>query len=830
MKPVETLNQFKFAKIYYMRFPTAAGCLILLMIFIPGFILAQETGVIYGNTKDKYTQSPVAGASITIEESKTGTITDSLGNYKLETTVGAKNISISFSGYQEQTKYNIIVSKGNAQNVNFELDPDVKSLKDIVVVVDKNRTARAADMITPMSTQKLTSEEIKSNPGGNFDVSKVIQVLPGVSGGAQANRNDIIVRGGAPNENVYYLDGIEIPVLNHFQTQGASGGATGILNVSFIDEVQLTSSAFDARYDNALSSTFNIKQRQGNPDKVSGNIRLSASEVAATLEGPLVKKTTFMASARRSYLQYLFQALDLPIRPQYWDFQFKTTTVIDKKTTLNFIGIGAIDKFRLAVPKKSSPENEYILRSNPDIDQWTYTVGASLKRLINNGYINVALSRNMFRNQAVQFEDNTIPGSPKSLDLKSDEIENKLRIDVNKYVDGWRFSYGLMGQYVKYKMDLFNKISNEIKDQNGNILSPEVTINFNSDISFFKYGLFAQVSKRFFDNKLLLSGGVRNDMNSFTKTGNDPLKTLSPRLSFSLKTLPAWDITGSIGSYYKIPVYTNLGFRNNTGILVNKDMDYIHVVHYALGFQFIPRNDFRLTLEGFYKDYNHYPVSVRTGISLANQGADFSAVGNEAVKSDGKGKTYGIEFFVQQKLIKKTFYALSTTLFKSEFSGTNGKLLPSSWDFGYLVSATLGQKLNRNWELGLKYRLAGGAPYTPYDLNASRTNYLLTGIGTLDYAAINSLRLKAYQQVDFRLDKKYNFKKTSLNLYVDIQNLFMFKTEGIPNFTFKRNADNSGFATSDGNPIKPDGSNAIPVILQNDNTSILPTIGFIFEF
>ncbi len=802
----------------------------LFLFLIPFSVFAQETGVIYGNAKNKYTQAPAAGASITIGGSGKGTITDSLGNYKIETTLGPTNISISYSGFQDQTKYNIIVSSGNAQIVNFELEPEAKSLKDIVVVIDNKKSARAADMVTPMSTQKLTSEEIKSNPGGNFDVSKVIQVLPGVSGGAQANRNDIIVRGGAPNENVYYLDGIEIPVLNHFQTQGASGGATGILNVSFIDDVQLTSSAFDARYDNVLSSTFNIKQRTGNPDKLSGNIRLSASEVAATLEGPVSKKTTFMASARRSYLQYLFQALDLPIRPQYWDFQFKTTTVIDKKTTLNFIGIGAIDQFRLAVPKESSPENEYILRSNPDIDQWTYTVGASLKRLVNSGYINVALSRNMFRNMAVQFEDNTIPGSAKSLDLKSDEIENKLRIDINKYVNGWRFSYGLMGQYVKYKSDLFNKISNEIKDQNGNTISPEVTINFNSAISFFKYGLFGQVSKRFFDNKLLLSAGVRNDMNSFTRTGTDPLKTLSPRFSFSLKTLQTVDITGSIGSYYKIPVYTNLGFRNNAGALLNKNMDYIHSLHYALGFQFIPRNDFRLTLEGFLKEYNHYPVSVRTGISLANQGADFSAVGNENVSSSGKGRTYGLEFFVQQKLIKKTFYALSTTLYKSEFSGADGKLLPSSWDFGYLVSATLGQKLKRNWELGLKYRLAGGAPYTPYDLNASQTNYLLTGIGTIDYAAINSLRLKPYQQVDFRLDKKYNYKKTSLNLYVDIQNLFMFKTEGISNFTFKRNADNSGFATNDGNPLKADGSNAIPVILMNDNTSILPTIGFIFEF
>ena len=791
---------------------------------------AQESGLIFGNAKQKYTQEPAAGASISIEGSNDGAITDSNGNYKLETAVGVKNITITYLGYATLTKYNIVASSGNAQIVNFELEPEATSLKGVVISVDKKKSARAADMITPMSTQKLTSEEIKSSPGGNFDVSKVIQVLPGVSGGAQANRNDIIVRGGAPNENVYYLDGIEIPVLNHFQTQGASGGATGILNVSFIDEVQLTSSAFDARYDNVLSSTFVIKQRQGNPEKLSGNIRLGASEVAATLEGPLDNTTTFLASARRSYLQYLFQALDLPIRPQYWDFQFKVSRDIDKKTSLNVIGIGAIDKFTLAVPRKSSPENEYILRSNPAIDQWTYTVGASVKRLVNKGYINVALSRNMFNNRASQFEDNNPAGGRQTLSLNSDEIENKLRIDVNKYSGGWRFSYGIMAQYVKYKSDLFNLLTAEIKDNNGNVVSPAITVVLNTEIAFYKYGAFAQLSKRFMDNKLLLSGGLRTDMNSFTKKGNDPLKTLSPRLSFSYKLFPQWEITVSVGSYYKIPTYTNLGFRNNNVELVNQNMNYIHNYHYALGVQFIPKNDFRLTVEGFYKEYFHYPTSVRTGISLANQGADFTVVGNEAVISNGKGATYGVEFFMQQKLIKHTFYALSTTLYKSEFAGNDGKLLPSSWDYGYLVSATLGQKFRNNWELGIKYRLAGGAAYTPFDLAASRANYVTTGVGTLDYHNVNSLRLKPFQQVDLRVDKKYNFKNTSLGLYIDLQNLFVFKTEGTPRYTFRRNTDNSGFETTDGNPLQTDGSNAIPVILSNDNTSLLPTIGFIFEF
>ncbi len=791
---------------------------------------AQAKGFILGTIKDKNTQQLIEGAIIRIEGTTEGANSDSSGNYRIETSAGAKNIVVSYLGYTTQTKYNIIVSSGNAQIINFELEEEGKTLKEVTVKNNRNKSARAADMVTPMSTQRLSTEEIKSNPGGNFDVSRVIQVLPGVSGGAAANRNDIIVRGGAPNENVYYLDGIEIPVLNHFQTQGASGGATGILNVSFIEDVQLSSSAFDARYDNALASTFNIKQRQGNPEKLGGNVRLSGTELATTLEGPLSKKTTFMASARRSYLQFLFQALDLPIRPDYWDFQYKVTHKIDNKTTLNFIGVGAIDKFRLATPKESTPENIYILRSNPMIDQWNYTFGVSLKRLIKNGYLNVALSRNMFNNEANQFEDNIEEETKRTLGLQSQEIENKLRIDVNKYVNDWKFSYGLVGQYVKFNIGLFNKISNEVRDGAGNIINPALTLNYNSAIDFFRYGAFGQVSKRFFEEKLLLSGGIRTDMNSFTNDGNNPLQTLSPRISFSYNIKPKWDITGSVGNYYKLPIYTNLGFRNANNELVNRVMKYINSLHYALGVQFIPRDDWRFTLEGFYKDYNNYPVSVRTGISLANQGADFTSVGNEAVQSTGKGRTYGVELFVQQKLIKKTFYAFSATVYRSEFSGSNGILIPSSWNFGYLISTTIGQKLGRGWEMGLKYRLAGGAPYTPFDPIASRANYLITGVGTLNFNALNTLRLKPFQQIDIRIDKKINFKKTSLDLYVDVQNFARFTSQGIPNYTFQRNADNTGFATTDGNALKPDGSNGIPVILNNDNTTFVPTIGFIFEF
>ncbi len=802
---------------------------VIILLHLVSF--GQSKGIILGNLKDKNTQETIYPGTIIVEGTEFKTQTDIDGNYKLEIPVGTYNIKAIYSGYVSLIKYNIVVSSGNAQVVNFAMEVVSTEIGEVTVSNDKSKSAVATDMITPLSVQQLTTEEIKSNPGGNFDVSRVIQTLPGVGSSAGgAARNDIIIRGGAPNENVYYLDGIEIPVLNHFQTQGSSGGAQGILNVSFIEDVKLSSSAFDARYDNALASTFIINQRDGNPERISGNIRAGFTESVLTLEGPISKKTTFLASARKSYLDLLFGLIDLPIRPNFYDFQYKVTHKINDKTTLTAIGLGAIDRFTFATTKNSTPENVFITRSLPYINQWNYTTGFNLKRKVKKGFMNFSLSRNMFNNSLDKFVTGEQIEADRTFKLVSQEIENKFRFDINKYIDGWKITGGVSAQYVKYNTDLYNKVSNNVLDSAGNVIVPEQIIKIKSATEFFKYGLFGQVAKNFFKEKLLLSLGLRTDMNSFTKEGNNPLKTLSPRLSAAYHLTSKFDITASIGNYYKIPTYTSLGYRDQMGNLVNQDMKYIQSTHYVLGTQFLPNKALRITVEGFYKQYANYPVSATSGVSLANQGSEFGSIGSEKVISNGKGETYGFEIFVQQKLIKKIFYVVSYTFVRSKFAGQNGQLIPSSWDSRHLLSATLGYKFKKGYELGLKYRFAGGTPFTPYDLAISQQNYLLTGTGTLNTNLLNTNRLQSFNQLDIRVDKKINFKRTALDLYIDIQNVLGLKSQGVPDYTFKRNADNTDFLTTDGNPIKLDGSNGVPVVLDNYSKTVVPTIGIIFEF
>jgi hypothetical protein len=365
-------------------------------------------------------------------------------------------------------------------------------------------------------------------------------------------------------------------------------------------------------------------------------------------------------------------------------------------------------------------------------------------------------------------------------------IEVIFKIFLTNYIDfqGFitkRIQKPLLIEY-KFNNDVFSRVRREIRNLQGQLIQPAVNVNFNTGIDFFRYGAFVQVARSFLKDRLSFSGGLRTDMNNFTTSGNNPLETLSPRGTLSYLLSDKWSVNVSAGRYYKLPIYTILGFQDEQGNFANRDSKYTRSDHYVVGLEFIPRASTRFTLGGFWKNYANYPVSIRDGISLANQGGEFGAIGNESVRTNGKGRTYGFEFFFQQKLTKNIFAVFSYTFVRSEFAGINGVLVPSAWDNRHLVSALLGRKFNRGWEMGLKYRFAGGAPYTPFDMEASQRNFVSLGTGILDFNRLNTLRLGNFSQFDFRMDKKWNLRRTTIDLYFDVQNAFVTPNPAYPQF------------------------------------------------
>ena len=424
--------------------------------------------------------------------------------------------------------------------------------------------------------------------------------------------------------------------------------------------------------------------------------------------------------------------------------------------------------------------------------------------------------------------------SPATQTLLTDsrETENKLRLEVIRNRNGIKFSYGAVLQYVEFDNGFYQLLRPAIVGSGGAVLQNEQSISTNAKVGFWRYGGFAQLGGRLFDGRLAWSGGMRVDANNLSNSESNPLRQFSPRVSLSYALAEKWNLSTSYGLYYRLPSYTMLAYQDPMGAVgrLTNPGDYIRSTHWAAGVEYLPDLFTRITVEGFYKGYMNYPVSLVDGISLANKGTDFGAVGNEPIAATGEGRAYGVELLYQQKLTKRVFGVLSGTFYRSEFTGLNEQFEPASWDNRVLISLTSGYKLKKNWEVGAKFRYQGAAPYTPYDPVASRFSYQLLGVGVFDYTQLNRLRLPAFHAADLRIDKKGNYRKVTLDLFLDITNIYAAQAAGIPQYTFKRTDDNAAFATSDGLPLKADGSNAIPVLLENRDGRALPTIGLIVEF
>jgi hypothetical protein len=242
--------------------------------------------------------------------------------------------------------------------------------------------------------------------------------------------------------------------------------------------------------------------------------------------------------------------------------------------------------------------------------------------------------------------------------------------------------------------------------------------------------------------------------------------------------------------------------------------------------ELIPSENMQFTVEGFYKGYSHYPFSLRDSVPLSSKSSDYGIFGDEALVSISSGRAYGIEFLGRLKEFRRINLVFSYTYVRSEFRGLDSKWIPSSWDNKNLFSLTATKKFNRNWEIGMKWRFVGGAPYTPYDIQKSslKAAWDLQGQGYLDYSKFNSLRLKAFHQLDLRVDKQYFYTGWSLMLYADIQNVYNFKADQPP--ILIREADNNKLPVTD----PEDPLRYSLKYIKNMSGTVLPTIGVIMEF
>ncbi len=784
--------------------------LLLLFTFTITSISAQ-TGVIQGTTTDAFNNETIPFAIIMIEGTTIGTASDENGNYLMSgLEPGIYNLNVSFIGFKPLTIYEVQVRNAKSTFVRIEMEESTIQMEEAIVTAQPFIKKEES----PISLNSIGVAEIKRNPGGNRDISRVIQSLPGVAI-TSSFRNDIIVRGGSPNENRFYLDGIEVPTINHFSTQGASGGPVGLINVDFIQDLDFYTGAFPVNRGNALSSVMDFKFKKARTDKPAYSFTVGSNDLAATIETPLTKNSTLIASYRRSYLQILFEALGLPFLPKYDDFQFKSEITLDQNNVIDIIGLGAIDHVTLNTGVEMTEENEYILSQIPTNQQYNYTIGGRWRHFRENTYNTVVLSRNYLNNKAQKYIDNDESNEAnKLLDYQSSEAETKIRLEQTTRTNGYKINFGTGFEWATYTTNTFQKLPNDL------------TLNYASTLDVLKYSAFGQISRSILKERMNVSLGLRMDGNNFNEHMANPLNQLSPVLSASYSLSKKIAFNFNTGIYHQLPAYTTLGYRDSAGNLVNQDVKYITAKHLVLGVEYNTTKNSRITIEGFYKHYSHYPMDLLDSISLANKGSDFGVIGNAPVISNNSGRSFGVEFFFQQKLFNNFYGLFSYTFVNSEFQNIEGEYISSSWDYRHMLSVTGGKIFNHGWEVGAKLRYNSGSPYTPYNIaeSALKTNYDVTNTGIVDNTMLNTLRVEPFYQVDIRVDKKYNFQKWTLDVYLDIQNITNNTTEEQPYFSVEK--DGEGIPLTD-----PNNPNAyIPKYIDNVAGTIIPSIGIIIEF
>jgi len=776
-------------------------------------LLAQQS-VLKGRVIEAVSNEPMPFVNVIISGTSIGAVTDDNGNFQLKgLKPGFVRVQASFIGYHSALSPEIEISNAKVAFIEISMEKRDAEIEEVTVSVSPFRKTEES----PVSLKTIGIAEIEKSPGANRDISKVIQSYAGVLS-SPSFRNDIIIRGGGPSESRFYLDGVEVPNINHFATQGASGGAVGILNADLIREVNYYSGAFPSNRGNALSGVFEFAQVDGNADNLRFKESLGAAEVSATVDGPLNDKTTFIVSARRSYLKLLFTALKLPFLPTFNDMQFKVKTRFDAKNELTFIGLGAIDQNELNLDIQNPDEQQtYILGQLPVNNQWSYTLGAVYKHFREKSYQTLVVSRSQLSNRTTKYFDNDESSSNnKILDYTSQEVENKIRFESNMRMDGFKANIGANIDFAQYSNATLQK-----RFYDGNILN----VNYDTKLNLMKYGLFGQISHEFLAERLTLSAGFRMDANNYSSGMNNPLKQFSPRVSASYQLTPEWSLNLNSGRYFQLPAYTTLGYQQNNQFVNKDNLKYISVDHFIGGLEFKPATAIQFSLEGFLKNYRNYPFSVKDGISLANKGADYGVIGDEEVTSTSKGRAYGAEFQTRISSTKGYNLNLSYTLVRSEFQDGSGNYLVSAWDSKQILSLTGSASLKKGWQIGTRFRFVGGLPYTPFDLNRSSliSAWNLTGGPYLDYSKLNANRFGVFHQLDVRVDKAYYLKKMTLKFYLDIQNLYNFQAQST-DIVVRETDANGNFLTAD------NGTRYVLRSVKNPSGTVLPTIGVQVEF
>lgn len=723
----------------------------------------EKRGTITGIVLNEATKQPIPFVNILVLDTNYGASTDENGKFKIENLpINSYSVRASAVGFMSVTKTDIIVSNIKSNELVFLLRQMPIELENVTVMSDYFSNDR-----TEIGSIKTFSyEEIRRSPGGFEDVIRALSVLPGVAL-VSSGRNDLIVRGGAPSENLFLIDGFEVSNINHFGTQGASGGPLSYVNLDFVRETSFSTGGFSSLYGDKLSSVLKIDLRNGRTDKLGGKATISASQFGFNLEGPISNNSSFFVSARRSYLDFIFKAAGFGFVPEYYDVISKFNFRLDNNINISYLFVSAFDNVKYFNDTEDQRfENSRVLGS----DQIQYLTGISFQKLFENGFYTIFLSRNYVDYDASQ-RDSLL--NPIFLN-KSLEAENNFKTEVVLNLSNkTELTFGGSIKDIKFNTDI--KLPSYFTTFGESLLIDSLKYRNR----FFKSSLFSNLSWMP-SVQWLINIGLRFDnFNAIEKKNY-----LSPRFSIAYDITSEIKLTFSSGLYNQFPSYIWLAEE------FNRNLKAINVTQNIFGIEFRSSDDSKIKTEVFFKNYNNYPASLlRPYLLLANTGAgysgtedNFSSFGFDKLVSDGKGNSKGIEISAQKKLSDIPLYGIfSLTYSQTKFTALDGIERNGSYDQTWLINLSGGYKFDEKWETSFKFRFATGQPYTPFNSDGSQS--------IINY---NSSRVKDLHSLDLRVDRRWFFSNFTLITYLDVQNIYNNKNGGFIRWNAREKKEENG--------------------------------------
>lgn len=725
---------------------------VLTLMLLSGLLSAQTqsapgSGTIRGKIVDADTKAPLAGANVSVLNTILGASSDIDGSFVIpDVPVGSYTLSFDYLGYAPVGRTDIIVRPGRITTVDMELHPSTVDAAAVTVTAGYFGEGSAQ----PLSLTSFSQEEIRRAPGSAGDVSRILMSLPSV---AKVNdqSNSLIVRGGSPVENAFYVDNIEIPNINHFPAQGSSGGPIGLINVDFIKEVDFSAGGFPARYGNRLSSVMELRFREGNRSEFDGQLDLNFAGFGGVAEGPLGGgKGSWLFSARRSYLDLLIKAIDTgtSIAPRYGDYQGKLVYDLHPRHQLTLLGIFGDDHSRS--DREAARENDMTVYGTQDYGE--NTAGLNWRMLwTGKGFSNTSLSYTGLNFREDYFETGSDIMVVRN---RSSEQAWKLRNRNHFRLGAHALEFGIEAQYRAADFD--NRYA-AFTDALGDSVAPQ---QLDREISARQLGGFASLTLQLLP-RLSATAGLRGDYFSA-----QPEVRIAPRLALDYRLSERTALSGSAGLYHQ-----HLPFVLLVQQAENRELPPLQATHYVLGISHLLSADTRLSLEAYRKDYRHFPIDpAQPALFLIDE--IFYRYGfffhHGPLSAAGEAKSQGVEIMLQKKLAERLYGLASASYFRSEYRGGDGRWRERVFDNRYIFSVEGGYKPSRSWEFSLRWIYAGGAPYTPFDEAASRARQR----GVLAEAALNRARYPDYHSLNLRFDRRFHFDRANLVFYFSVWNAY----------------------------------------------------------